>query len=72
MKNQIKYYVAGIIILILSTPLAYTTINTLYANKNLTGEYLTLLNGFEHSYMFIGVLVFSIGLINLIVEHKQK
>ncbi|MDU5108376.1 hypothetical protein [Clostridium sp.] len=40
--------------------------------KNLTGEFEPLLNGFIHSYMLIGVLVFSIGLINLFVEHKQK
>ena len=70
MKNQIKNYLAGIIILILSSPLGYTTLNIIYANKNLTGEFEPLLNGFIHSYMLIGVLVFSIGLINLFVEHK--
>ena len=70
MKNQIKYYLTGIIILILSSPLAYTTLNIIYANKNLAGEFEPLLNGFIHSYMLIGVLVFSIGLINLFVEHK--
>ena len=70
MKNQIKYYLAGIIILILSSPLGYTTLNIIYANKNLTGEFEPLLNGFIHSYMLIGVLIFSMGLINLFVEHK--
>ena len=72
MKNQIKYYLTGIIILILSSPLAYTTLNIIYENKNLSGEFEPLLNGFIHSYMLIGVLVFSIGLINLFVENKQK
>ena len=72
MKNQIKYYLIGIIILILSSPLGYTTLNIIYANRNLTGEFEALLNGFIHSYMLIGVLVFSIGLINLFVEHNQK
>ena len=70
MKNQIKYYLAGIIILILSSPLGYTTLNIIYANKNLTGEFEPLLNGFIHSYMLIGVLIFSMGLINLFLEHK--
>lgn len=65
MKNQIKYYLVGITILILSSPLGYTTLNIIYANRNLTGEFEALLNGFIHSYMLIGVLVFSIGLINL-------
>ena len=72
MKNQIKYYLIGITILILSSPLGYTTLNIIYANRNLTGEFEALLNGFIHSYMLIGVLVFSIGLINLFVEHKLK
>lgn len=57
MKNQIKYYLTGVIILILSSPLAYITLNIIYANKNLTGEFEPLLNGFIHSYMLIGVLV---------------
>ena len=65
MKNQIKYYLIGITILILSSPLGYTTLNIIYANRNLTGEFEALLNGFIHSYMLIGV-------INLFVEHKQK
>lgn len=72
MKNQIKYYLVGIIIIILSSPLGYTTLNIIYANKNLTGEFEPLLNGFIYSYMLIGVLIFSIGLINLFLEHKQK
>lgn len=72
MKNQIKYYLVGIIIIILSSPLGYTTLNIIYANKNLTGEFEALLNGFIYSYMLIGVLIFSIGLINLFLEHKQK
>lgn len=72
MKDQIKYYLVGIIILILSSPLGYITLNIIYANKNLTGEFESLLNGFIHSYMLIGVLVFSIGLINLFKETKQN
>ena len=46
MKNQIKYYLIGITILILSSPLGYTTLNIIYANRNLTGEFEALLNGF--------------------------
>ena len=72
MKNQIPYFVIGTIILVLSSPLGHATLNFIYANKNLTGEYIPLLNGFIHSYMLIGVLVFSTGLIKLFLEHKQK
>lgn len=72
MKKQIKYYLGGIIIILLSSPLGYGTLNIIYADKNLTGEFEALLNGFINSYMLIGVLIFSIGLINLFVENKQK
>ena len=72
MKNQIKYYLIGITILILSSPLGYTTLNIIYANRNLTGEFEALLNGFIHSYMLIGVLVFSIGLINLLLNINKS
>lgn len=72
MKNQIKYYLVGITILLLSSPLGYSTLNIIYANKNLTGEFEVLLKGFIHSYMLTGLLVFSIGLANLFIESKQK
>ena len=72
MKKQIKYYLGWIIIILLSSPLGYGTLNIIYADKNLTGEFEALLNGFINSYMLIGVLIFSIGLINLFVENKQK
>lgn len=72
MKNQIKYYLLGIVILIFSSPLGYMTLNIIYSNKNLSGEFEVLLNGFIHSYMLIGVLIFSIGLIDLFLQHKQK
>ncbi len=47
-------------------------INTIYANKNLSGEYTTLLNGFIHSIITIGVLVFSVGVINIFIGEKSK
>lgn len=72
MKKQAKYYLAGIILIILSPSLGYTTLNIIYANKNLAGEFEVLLNGFIHSYMLIGVLIFSIGLINTFIESKQR
>ncbi|VYU32448.1 glycosyl transferase [Clostridium tertium] len=68
MKSQLKYFLSGIIIILFSSPIGYFMINTLYANKNLSGEYTTLLNGFIHSIIIIGVLVFFLGLINLFIE----
>lgn len=72
MKNQLKYFLSGITIILFSSPISYFMINTIYSNKNLSGEYTTLLNGFIHSVMIIGILVFTIGLINIIIEKKHK
>lgn len=72
MKNQVKYYLVGIIIILLSSPLGYATVNIIFANKNLAGEFNAVLNGFIHSYMLIGVLIFSIGLINMFIDKKGK
>ncbi|MFL2062039.1 glycosyl transferase [Marinilactibacillus psychrotolerans] len=68
MKEQLKYFLSGIIIIILSTPLANLSIKMLYSEQNLAGEFVPILNGFIHSYMLIGALVFSIGAINLLRE----
>ena len=62
MKNQIKYFLIGIFIILISTPLGCFTSNIIYGNQNLAGEYSIILNGFIHSFMVIGVLVFFIGL----------
>ena len=72
LKNQLKYFLSGAIIILFSSPIGYFMINTIYANQNLSGEYSTLLNGFIHSIMIIGVLVFSTGLINIFIEKKYK
>lgn len=68
-KEQIKYFLVGFIIIILSTPLGYASVNflgSLYGN--LAGEYVPLLNGFIYSYMLIGVLVFSLGIVNMLAS----
>ena len=72
MKNKVKYYIMGIIIILLSSPLGYISVNIIFANKNLAGEFEILLNGFIHSYMLIGVLIFSIGVIKLFIEKKNN
>lgn len=72
LKKQIKYFIVGIIIIILSTPLAYSAIRIVYANRNLTGEYVPILNGFIHSFMLIGILIFSVGLVNLLKNKDDK
>jgi len=70
MKNQIKYFLSGIIIILFSSPLGYAMLGIIYANKNLVGEFNSLLNGFIHSFMLIGVLIFTIGLANMFIEKK--
>lgn len=72
MKSQAKYFISGVIIILLSSPIGYFLINTIYFNRNLSGEYTTLLNGFIHSIIVIGILVFSIGLGNMFIEKKYK
>lgn len=72
MKNQLKYFLSGIIIILFSSPIGYFMINTIYANRNLAAEYTTLLNGFIYSIIIIGVLVFSVGIINIFIEKKYK
>jgi hypothetical protein len=68
MKKQINYFFLGFLIIFLSTPLARITIRIWYANRNLAGEYEPILNGFIHSFMLIGALIFSIGLVNLLKD----
>lgn len=71
MRKQVIYFLLGLLIILISTPLAYKAVNIIYFNRNLTGEYIPILNGFIHSFMLIGTLIFSIGLIN-IVWNKNK
>lgn len=66
MKNEVWYFILGMIVIILSTPLGYFSINVVYSNENLTGEYVPILNGFIHSFMLIGTLIFSVGFLNIL------
>lgn len=66
MKNYIWYFILGSFLILVSTPLSYSAVGFIYADKNLTGEYVPILNGFIHSFMLIGTLIFSVGLIKLI------
>lgn len=72
MKEQLKYFLGAFTIILLSTPLGYAAVKIVYANSNLTGEYAPILNGFIHSFMLIGILVFSIGLGNLLKDRTSK
>jgi hypothetical protein len=62
MKKQTIYLGAAFIVILLSAPLGRLTINIIYYNRNLSDEYTTMLNGFIHSFMLIGILVFILGL----------
>ncbi|MEA3320958.1 MAG: glycosyl transferase [Bacillota bacterium] len=69
-KQPMFFYILGTIILVVSSPLGYSLVNIVYRNQNLTGEFVPLLNGFIHSLMIIGILVFSIGVVTLLKEKK--
>ena len=66
MKNYIWYFILGLLLVLVSTPLSYSAVGVIYADRNLTGEYIPILNGFIDSLMLSGTLIFSIGLIKLI------
>lgn len=72
MKKQMKYFLLAFIIILLSTPLGYRTIKIVYYNKNLSGEFVSILNGFIHSYMLIGILVFCLGVIDIFANKNNK
>ncbi|MBL4934181.1 hypothetical protein JK636_00250 [Clostridium sp. YIM B02515] len=68
MRKQVKYFLIGLFIILISTPLGYKAVSIVYFNRNLTGEYVPILNGFIHSFMLIGTLIFSLGLVNLLKD----
>lgn len=70
MKKQIIYFLLSFITILLSTPLGYKAINTVYRNRNLSGEYITILNGFIYSFMLIGLLLFIMGLVEVLLNKK--
>lgn len=53
MKNQVKYFLLGIVTILFSSPLGYTVFNIIHGNKNLAGEFNSLLNGFIYSFILI-------------------
>lgn len=69
MKNSVLCFIIGLIVILISTPLAYKLVDVIYFNKNLSGEYVSILNGFIYSIMLIGFLIFSIG---LLIKLKEK
>lgn len=65
-KQAVTYFISGISVILISTPLGYSLVKIVYRNKNLAGEYVPILNGFIYSLMLVGVLIFSIGIVNFI------
>ncbi|SFB41126.1 hypothetical protein [Clostridium frigidicarnis] len=71
MKNQLKYFLFGFILILFSTPLGRLTLNIIYDNKNL-GDYEILLNGFINSYVLIGIMLYVLGLVKVLIDEKYK
>ena len=44
--------------------------NIFYSSKNLVGVFNGLLNGFINSFIIIGILIFSIGLVDRLIGKK--
>lgn len=72
MFRQWIYPVVASIIIMLSTPLGRIVVNKVYYNENLSGAYITILNGFIHSFMLIGILIFIMGLVDAVINNKTK
>lgn len=67
-KRAMIYFIIGILIVLVSTPLGYSLVKIVYHNMNLAGEFNVILNGFIHSLMLIGILVSSIGITTYIKD----
>ncbi|MEK4521466.1 glycosyl transferase [Psychrobacillus sp. FSL W7-1457] len=65
-KQAVTYFILGISVILISTPLGYSLVKIVYRNKSLAEEYVPILNGFIYSLMLVGILVFSIGVITFI------
>ncbi|CEP79761.1 Uncharacterised protein [[Clostridium] sordellii] len=46
--------------------------NIFYRSKNLVGVFNELLNGFINSFIIIGILIFSIGLVDRLRGKKSE
>ncbi|CEN77604.1 Uncharacterised protein [[Clostridium] sordellii] len=46
--------------------------NIFYISKNLVGVFNELLNGFINSFIIIGILIFSIGLVDRLIGKKSE
>ena len=71
MVKRIFLFVLGIIIIQFSASLGYLTLNFVYMHKNLASEFPLLLNGYIYSYMLIGFLIFSTGILEWILEKRK-
>lgn len=70
LKKQLPFFILGILLILTSVPLGYKSVEVVYRNQNLTGEYIPILNGFIHSFMLIGLLVFSLGIFGLMRQRN--
>ncbi|MED4402043.1 glycosyl transferase [Metabacillus fastidiosus] len=66
MKKQAVYLILGIIIILVSTPLASKLVDIFYRDIGAMDEYLTVLNGFIYSLVLVGFLIFTIGIVSFI------
>ena len=71
MKKQIKYFLLGFIIILLSAPIG-NELNKIVGQKLMGDAYSTLLNGFIHSIMLTGLLIIVIGLVDVIVNKDKN
>lgn len=72
MKAHVKYFILGFILILFSAPLGRLSLNIIYCNTNLVSEYDPLLNGFIHSYLLIGIMLYVLGLVKILIEKRGK
>lgn len=68
---QLKYFILGMFIVLISPSLGYFLVNSIYTYTNLSSEYNTLLEGFIISIRCIGLLIFAIGVLDFIEKRRK-
>jgi hypothetical protein len=70
-KTNYFLILLGILLILFSTPLAYSSIDFIYRNRNLSSEYLVLLDGFIAAYRWVGIIISSGAIVHGVFASKK-
>ncbi|GAA0079031.1 hypothetical protein UT300005_34100 [Clostridium sp. CTA-5] len=69
--NQRKYFISSFALIFFSVPLGYSTFQIIYYKKDLTGVFDILLEGYINVYVFIGIMLYGLGLAKMLIEKNK-